>query len=198
MAALLPRGRRGLLVLLGAVAIVAAGILVGMVLTRGNGTGPPAGGPQPPAVTAGRAGSPASFTMTVPAGWHTAQQGAGTGFTSPAGDVSMLVTPAAAGGVTDRGALRRPLPHALRQDSLPGYAPVGGRPFRFQGGTGVTWQFTWQPASGGRMEVLDIAFRLPTRAGHHAYLVRESAPASAWAATRPVFRTALATFRVRS
>jgi hypothetical protein len=199
LAVMLPRGRRRLLVLLGALAIVGTGILVGVILTRGSsGTGAPAGAPGPRGVTANQAGSPAAFTMTVPAGWHTSQQGAGTDFTSPAGGVSILVTPTAAGGATDPAQVRRQLARALRQGSSPGYEPVGGRPFTFQGGAGVARQFTWQPASGGRMESLDIAFRLTTPAGRQAYLVRESAPAAAWAAAQPVFRNALSTFRARS
>jgi hypothetical protein len=59
----------------------------------------------------------------------------------------------------------------------------------------VAWQFTWQPASGGRIEVRDIAFRPAGPAGRQAYRVQESAPAAAWAAAQPVFRNALSTFR---
>ena len=132
--------------------------------------------------------------MTVPAGWQAAQQGAGTDFASPAGGVSILVTPAA-GRVTAPGQLRRQLTQILPKGRFPGYEPIGGRPFTFRGGAGMAWQFTWQPASGGRIEVLEIAFRITTPAGRQAYLVRESAPAAAWAATQPVFRKALSTFR---
>jgi eukaryotic-like serine/threonine-protein kinase len=200
LAAILPRGRGGLLVVLGALAIVGAGIVAGVALTHGSsGTGGPAGAPGSPGVTAGQAGPAAGFTMTVPAGWRTAQQGAGTEFTSRAGDVSILVTPEAGGGrVPAPGQLRRQLDLALKQGSFRGYEPVGGRPFAFQGGSGVAWQFTWQPASGRRMQVLETAFRLTSPAGRQAYLVRESAPAAAWAASQPVFRQALSTFRARS
>jgi hypothetical protein len=62
----------------------------------------------------------------------------------------------------------------------------------------MAWQFTWQPGRGGRMESLDIAFRVTTPAGRQAYLVRESAPAAAWAAAQPAFRHTLSTFRARS
>ncbi len=103
---MLPRGRRGLLVILGAVAIVAAGILAGMLLTSGgSGSGSPAAAAAP-------AGSAAGFTMTVPAGWQTAQQGASTRFSSPAGDVSILVTPASAGGAQGLGQARQLLAQA--------------------------------------------------------------------------------------
>jgi tRNA A-37 threonylcarbamoyl transferase component Bud32 len=199
LAVMLPRGRRRLLVLLGALAIVGAGILVGVILARGSsGTGALAGAPGPQGVTANQAGSPAAFTMTVPAAWHTSRRGAGTDFTSPAGGVSILVTPTAAAGATDSAQLRRQLARGLRLGRFPGYEPVGGRPFTFQGAAGVAWQFTWQPGRGGRMESLDIAFRVTTPAGRQAYLVRESAPAAAWAAAQPAFRHALSTFRARS
>jgi hypothetical protein len=135
--------------------------------------------------------------MTVPAGWRTAQQGAGTEFTSRAGDISILVTPTATGGVTGLGQVRRQLAQIVAQGSFPGYAPLGRRFFPVHGRTGAAWQFTWQPASGGRVEVLDIVFRLTAPAGHRTYLVQESAPAAAWAVTQPVFRRALSTFRAR-
>ena len=196
---MLPRGRRGLLVLVGALAIIGAGILVGVTLSRGSSnTGGPAGPGSPQAVTANRAGSPAAFTMTVPAGWRTARHGAGTDFTGPAGGASILVMPTAAGGAADPARIRRQLAQALRQGSFPGYHPVGWRPFAFPGGARVAWQFTWQRASGGRIEVRDIAFRLASRACLRAYRVQESAPAAAWAAAQPVFRNALSTFRASS
>ncbi len=196
LAAMLPRGRRGLLAVAGALAIVGAGILAGVILTHGSGgTGVPAGAP---GGTATRAGSAAGFTMTVPAGWRTTPRGGGTDFVSPAGNVSILVTHTAAGGATAPGQVRRQLAQGLRQGRFPGYEPIGGRPFIFQGGSGVAWQFTWQPARAGRMEVLDIAFRISTPAGRQAYHVRESAPEAAWAANQPVFRSALSTFRPRS
>jgi hypothetical protein len=62
----------------------------------------------------------------------------------------------------------------------------------------VAWQFTWQPASGGRLEVRDIAFRAGPPGGGRAYLVQESAPVAAWAASQPEFGQALSTFRAAS
>ena len=77
LAAMLPRGRRGLLVILGALAIVAAGILTGMLLTRGgSGSGSPA---------AAQAGSGAGFTMTLPAGWQTRPAGSQHQILQPGG-----------------------------------------------------------------------------------------------------------------
>jgi hypothetical protein len=192
LAALLPRRRRGLLVILGALAIVGAGILAGMVLTSGSS------GSGSPAAAAAQPGSAAGFTMTVPAGWQTAQKRTSTKYSNPAGDVSILVTPTSAAGARGFGRTRQLLAQALKQGRFPGYLPIGGRPFSFTGGAGVAWQFTWQPATGGRREVRDIAFRVGARNGGRAYLVQESAPAVAWAASQPEFRQALSTFRVGS
>ena len=192
LAALLPRGRRGLLVILAALAIVGAGILAGMALTSGGS------GSGPSAAAAAQARSAAGFTMTLPAGWQTAQQGASTRFSSPAGDVSIRVTPTAAGSAQGLSQTRRLLVQALKQGRFPGYQPIGGRPFSFTGRAGVAWQFTWQPASGGRLEVRDIAFRAGPPGGGRAYLVQESAPVAAWAASQPEFGQALGTFRAAS
>ncbi|MGH3121497.1 MAG: hypothetical protein ACRDND_10815, partial [Streptosporangiaceae bacterium] len=193
LAAMLPRGRRGLpVILLAALAIVGAGILAGMALTRaGSGSGSPA-------APTDQAGSAAGFTMAVPAGWQTAQQGASTQFSSPAGEVSIRVTPTSAGGAQGLGQTRRLLAQALKQGSFPGYQTISSRPFSFSGGAREAWQFTWQPASGGRLEVRDIAFRVAAPSGGRAYLVQESAPVVAWAASQPEFRQALSTFRAGS
>jgi hypothetical protein len=191
--ALVPRGRRGkLLVILGALAIVVAGILAGMALTHG-GSG--SGSAAPPAR---QAGSTAGFTMAIPAGWHTAQQGASTKFSGPARDVSILVTPTSAGDAQGLGQTRLLLARALKRGNFPGYLPIGGRPFSFQGRAGVAWLFTWQPASGGRREVRDIVFRAAAPGGGRAYLVQESAPVVAWPAYQPEFMRALSTFRTSS
>ena len=189
---MLPRGRRGLLVILAALAIVGAGILAGMALTSGGS------GSGPPAAAAAQARSVAGFTMTLPAGWQTAQQGASTRFSSPAGDVSIRVTPTAAGSAPGLSQTRRLLVQALKQGRFPGYQPIGGRSFSFTGRAGVAWQFTWQPASGERLEVRDIAFRAGPPGGGRAYLVQESAPVAAWAASQPEFGQALSTFRAGS
>ena len=157
LAAMLPRGRRRLLVILAALAIVGAGILTGIALTtRGQRF-------RVPGRAAAQARSAAGFTMTVPAGWQTARQGASTRFSSPAGYVSILVTPTSAGRARGLGQTRQLLAQALKRGSFPGYQPIGGRRFSFTGRAGVAWQFTWQPASGGRLEVRDIAFRMARR-----------------------------------
>jgi hypothetical protein len=192
LAAMLPRGRRGPLVILGALAIVGAGILAGILLTSGGS------GSGSPVAAAAQPGSAAGFTMTAPAGWQSAQQGAGTKFSSPAGDVSISVRPTSAGRVRGLGQTRQLLAQALKQGRFPGYLAIGGRRFSFTGGAGMAWQFTWQPATRGRREVRDIAFQAAARSGGRTYLVQESAPVVTWAASQPAFRQALSTFRARS
>ena len=165
-----------------------AGVLTGMALTSGG-----SGSGSPPAAAAGSA---AGFTMTAPAGWQTAQQGASTRFSSPAGNVSILVTPSSADRARGPGQPRQLLAQALlKQGRFPGYLAIGRRRFSFAGGAGMAWQFTWQPATGRRREVRDIAFRVAARRGSHAYLVQEAAPVAAWAASQPAFKQALSTFR---
>jgi hypothetical protein len=192
LAAMLPRGRRGPLVILGALAIVGAGILAGILLTSGGS------GSGSPVAAAAQPGSAAGFTMTAPAGWQSAQQGAGTKFSSPAGDVSISVRPTSAGRARGLGQTRQLLAQALKQGRFPGYLAIGGRRFSFTGGAGMAWQFTWQPATRGRREVRDIAFQAAARSGGRTYLVQESAPVVTWAASQPAFRQALSTFRARS
>ncbi len=170
--------------------------MAGIALTHGgSGSGAQAGAQATPT---GQAGSAPAFSMTVPAGWRTTQQGSGTRYSSPAGTASILVRPIAAAGTQGPGQVRRWLAQSLKQGLFPGYQPISRRPFSFTGGAGVAWQFTWQPASGGRREVRDIAFRLATPGGGQAYLVQESAPVLAWAASQPEFRQALSTFRARA
>jgi hypothetical protein len=84
------------------------------------------------------------------------------------------------------------------QQGTPGYRRIAIRPFRFSAGTGVVWQYTWQPSSGGRAEVIEVLFRLATPAGSQGYLVQETAPAATWGLIRPVFNEALRTFRTHS
>jgi hypothetical protein len=192
LATMLPRGRRWPLVILGALAIVGAGILAGILLTSGGS------GSGSPAAAAAQPGSAAGFTMTAPAGWQSTQQGAGTKFSSPAGDVSISVRPTSAGRARGLGQTRQLLAQALKQGRFPGYLAIGGRRFSFTGGAGMAWQFTWQSATRGRREVRDIAFQAAARSGGRTYLVQESAPVVAWAASQPAFRQALSTFRARS
>ena len=108
--------------------------------------------------------------------------------------MSILVTPTSAGRARGLGQPRQLLVQALKRGTFPGYLPIGGRRFSFTGGAGMAWQFTWQPSTGRRREVRDIAFRAADRGDGRAYLVQESAPVVAWAASQPVFRQALSTF----
>ena len=62
----------------------------------------------------------------------------------------------------------------------------------------MLWQYIWQPPSGGRAEVLEALFQLATPPGRQGYLVQETAPATTWLLSRPVFNEALRTFRTHS
>jgi hypothetical protein len=62
----------------------------------------------------------------------------------------------------------------------------------------VAWQYTWQPLTGGRAEVMEALFRLTTPSGSQGYLVQETAPAATWVLSRPVLNEALNTFRTHS
>jgi len=141
------------------------------------------------------AGAAAGFTTSVPADWHRAQRGPTTVFTSPAGRTTLQVTPTSLGATGALGAAQLLETQAVRQGTFPGYRRMALRPFRFSAGTGVLWQYTWQPPGGGRAEVLEALFQLATRSGRQGYLVQETAPAATWLLSRPVFNEALRTFR---
>ncbi len=116
-AALLPRGRRGLLVLLGALVIVGAGIVAGIALTHGgSGGGAPAGGTSSPAWNDGRAGR--GGQPSRPRGWLHHDGSAGLA-ESPAGRQHRLHQPG--GRPVDPGHPRR-----RRRDRPGGAAPAAG------------------------------------------------------------------------
>jgi hypothetical protein len=108
------------------------------------------------------------------------------------------VTPASFGAPAAIGAARLLEAQALQQGTFPGYRRIAIRPFQFSGGTGVAWQYTWQPLTGGRAEVMEALFRLATPSGSQGYLVQETAPAATWVLSRPVLDEALRTFRTHS
>jgi hypothetical protein len=200
VSAVLPKERRGLLGVLAAVAAVAilgASILGGVAWTHGTAAAQSA--PYHSySVSGAQAGTAAGFTMAVPTGWQEIRRGPSTDFSSPADRLSIGVTPTSFGGAGAAGEALRLQAQAVRNGTFPGYQPIAVRPFHFRGGLGVAWAFTWQPLRGGRAEVLDVALRLATPAGHQAYLVRESAPAVDWTASQPVFSAMLRTFRTHA
>jgi tRNA A-37 threonylcarbamoyl transferase component Bud32 len=191
LSGLRPDGRGVLLACLAGLAVLGAGLLGGLAWSHG------AGRYHSYSVSGRAAGAPAGFTTSVPADWHGAQHGRTTVFTSPSGRSTLQVTPASFGAPGAIDAARLLEARALQQGT-PGYRRIAIRPFRFSAGTGVVWQYTWQPSSGGRAEVIEVLFRLATPAGSQGYLVQETAPAATWGLIRPVFNEALRTFRTHS
>ena len=182
--------RRGvLLACLAGLAVLGVGLLAGLAWSHG------AGRYHSYSVPGRTAGAAAGFTTSVPADWHRTQRGPTTVFTSPSGRTTLQVTPTSLGAPGALGAAHLLETQAVRQGTFPGYRQIALRRFRFSAGTGVLWQYTWQPPGGGRAEVLEALFQLATRSGRQGYLVQETAPAATWLLSRPVFNEALRTFR---
>jgi tRNA A-37 threonylcarbamoyl transferase component Bud32 len=182
--------RRGvLLACLAGLAVLGVGLLAGLAWSHG------AGRYHSYSVPGHTAGAAAGFTTSVPADWHRAQRGPTTVFTSPSGRTTLHVTPTSLGARGALGTAQLLEAQAVQQRTFPGYRRIALHPFRFSGGTGVLWQYTWQPPSGGRAEALEALFQLATPSGRQGYLVQETAPATTWLLSRPVFNEALRTFR---
>jgi tRNA A-37 threonylcarbamoyl transferase component Bud32 len=184
--------RRGvLLACLAGLAVLGVGLLGGLAWAHG------AGRYHSYSVSGRTAGAAAGFTTSVPADWHLAQRGPTTVFTSPSGRTTLRVTPTSFGAPGAIGVARLLETQALQQGTFPSYRRIAIRPFQFSGGTGVVWQYTWQPLNG-RAEVMEALFRLATPSGSQGYLVQETAPAATWILTRPAPNEALRTFRAHS
>jgi tRNA A-37 threonylcarbamoyl transferase component Bud32 len=185
--------RRGvLLACLAGLTVLGVGLIGGLAWSHG------AGRYHSYSVSGRTAGAAAGFTTSVPADWQMAQRGPTTVFTSPSGRTTLQVTPTSFGAPGAIGAARLLEAQALQQDTFPRYRRIAIRPFQFSGGTGVAWQYTWQPLSGGRAEVMEALFRLATPSGSQGYRVQETAPAATWVLSRPVLNEALSTFRTHS
>ena len=185
--------RRGLLLAsLAGLAVLGVGLLGGLAWAHGTGRY------HSYSVSGRTTGAVAGFTTSVPADWHLAQRGRTTVFISPSGRTTLRVTPTSFGAPGAIGAARLLEAQTLQQGAFPSYRRIAIRPFQFSGGTGVVWQYTWQPFSGGRAEVMEALFRLATPSGSQGYLVQETAPAAIWILTRPVLNEALSTFRTHS
>jgi tRNA A-37 threonylcarbamoyl transferase component Bud32 len=185
--------RRGVaLACLAGLAVLGVGLLAGLAWSHG------AGRYHSYSVPGRTASAAAGFTTSVPADWHRAQRGPTTVFTSPSGRTTLQVTPTSLGAAGALGAAQLLETQAVQQGTFPGYRQMALRPFRFSGGTGVLWQYTWQPPGGGRAEVLEALFQLDTPSGRQGYLVQETAPAATWLLSRPVFNEALRTFHTHS
>ncbi|MFI5064175.1 MAG: serine/threonine-protein kinase [Streptosporangiales bacterium] len=193
-AALLLRNRGAWLAALAAVAMVSL-VLSVLVARAHRAAAASTAGYRTVQVSGAAAGSAAGFRMKIPAGWQSAQRGPTTAFTSPDGSTVIQVTPAVFHAARAVGEARLLEALALRRGTFPGYQRITLHAAGFHGRPGAVWQFTWQPASGPRAEVSEWLFRLATQAGPQAYLVQESAPATAWLQDQAAFTTAQGTFQ---
>ena len=165
-----------------------------------GGTGPPAGGPPPPAgykwyrVSAVSLGTTAGFKIAVPDRWQMSRSGLLTYFNAAAGGAYIEVdeTPFA---------YPRPVPEArYRQEQAKAdhtyhlYHLIVIKPSGFRGVPEAIWRFHWQEPGVSRIGVLELLFTLTTSAGEQSYALTVSAPASRFLAVRAVFRTTVQTF----
>ena len=194
VAALLPRSRGAWLAALAAVAMVSL-VLTVLVARAHRADAAPAGGYHAVEVSGATAGSVAGFSMKVPARWQSDQRGPTTVFTGPGGAAVIQVTPAVFDAPRPVGEARLLEAVALRRGTFPGYQRITLHAAGFHGRPGAVWEFTWQPAACPRAEVRETTFRLATPGGAQAYLVQESAPATAWAQDQAAFTTAVGSFQ---
>ena len=194
VAALLPRSRAAWVAVLATVAMVSL-VLTVLVSRAHRADGAPAGGYHAVQVSGATAGTTAGFSMKVPVGWQPAQRGPTTVFSGPGGAAVIQVTPAVFDAPRPVGEARLLEAVALRRGTFPGYQRITLHAAGFHGHPGAVWEFTWQPAAGPRAEVREAMFRLATPGGTQAYLVQESAPATAWAQDQAAFTTALGSFQ---
>ena len=212
-----PRQRHlGPALVIGAIAIVCAGLLIGVIVSRvmgaasrspaasgagGNGTSAagPGSTPLPTGYrwyseSAATAGAANGFSVAIPDGWQAHQQGTATYLQDPAAGESILVTPAPAG---DAGLLRetRLLAHtALSLGSYPGYHRIAVRPFLLHGALAVAWRFGYRQPGAGAMAGLDVVSPFTTSAGLQPYQLMVTAPSARWSAAYAAFLEALHTF----
>jgi hypothetical protein len=133
----------------------------------------------------------AGFTIAYPANWTASTSGYQTYLKNPSADEYLLVD------LT---------PHTFRNDMLaeaesiksrslelgrfPGYSQIGRlTAFTLRGTRGAYWKFTWLDG-GVQQEVIDLLF---VQDGQ-SYALYFTAPASVWAASRPVFDEQAETF----
>ena len=195
-AALLPRSRGAWLAAVAAVAMVCLVLSVLVARAHRAAAGSTAGY-RTVQVSRATAGAGPGFRMKIPAGWQSAQRGPTAAYTSPDGAAVVQVTPAVLHAPRAVGEARLLEAMALRRGTFPGYQRITLHAAGFHGRPGAVWEFTWQPASGPRAEVRDTLFRLAARAGPGAYLIQESAPATAWRQDQAAFTAALGSFQPR-
>jgi eukaryotic-like serine/threonine-protein kinase len=188
--------RRWVLIGLGALAIVGAGLLAGLAIGHSGHSSLPAGYQQY-TVPAAPAGTIAGFTMAVPNGWRAGTHGLVTDVVDPVGHSSIQVDRAPFEVGSAFGEASFLAEQAVTDGSFPGYRPVELRSLVFHGSPGAAWEFTWQKPGAGRVGVLDVLFKGHAGARPQAYRIQVSAQGPGRAASRAIFAEVLRTFAPR-
>jgi tRNA A-37 threonylcarbamoyl transferase component Bud32 len=188
--------RRWVLMGLGALAIVCAGILAGLAIGHSGHSSLPAGYQQY-TVPAAQTGTTAGFTMAVPDGWRAGTHGLVTDVVDPVGHSSIQVdlAPFEAGSAFGEASFLEE--QAVTDGSFPGYRRVELRSLVFHGNPGAAWEFTWQKPGTGRVGVLDVLFKGRAGARPQAYQIQVSAQGADRVASRAIFAEVLRTFAPR-
>jgi tRNA A-37 threonylcarbamoyl transferase component Bud32 len=207
------RRERVLALVIAGIAIVCAGLLAGVLVSRamgGSGQAPSTSGTGHRGAGAAGAGAPrlpagyhwysqpaatrAGFSVAAPDGWQVHRQAAATTLRDPASAATITITPGAPGGP---GPLREAqlLEQAgLSLGSYPGYHRIAISPFFYRGTLAAGWRFAYRQPGAGTIEALDVVTRLATPAGQQPYELMVTAPPAQWQATRRVFGEVLRTF----
>jgi tRNA A-37 threonylcarbamoyl transferase component Bud32 len=208
------RPRRVLVAGIGGIAIICAGLAIGVALAGGPaptapGRGRSSAGPgglgatrTPPgyhlyAQPAASAPAAAGFSLAVPDGWPASRQGTTTYLRDPAAGETTTIRPVpfgAVGPVREARALERT---ALSQGFFVGYHRIAISPLFLRGALGAAWRFTYRQPGTGVMEALAVITQLTTPGGSQPYELMVTAPAVHWHAARSAFLEALRTFGPR-
>jgi eukaryotic-like serine/threonine-protein kinase len=198
-----------LLLSLAGAAIVAAGLVAGLLFARASGHGQSAtGGTGGPAAAAralpagyhwysqsSASGTVAGFAMAVPDGWQSSRQGTATSVrdTATGGTITASFTPfLVSGPVREARALELA---AVSRGAYPGYRRIAITPWLLNGQLAGAWRFSYRQPGTGLIEGLEVVSSLPTAGGPQPYELRVTAPVANWPASRGAFAAALRTLR---
>ena len=199
-----PAPRRNWLVLgLAGAAIVVAGLAAGLVWSRVMASDPGSGAPAAtaplpagyrwytrPAATAGTA---RGFTLAVPAGWQTRQQGTATYLWNPASGAIISVSPAPAAAGSPAWQARVLRRAGLGQGTFASYRRIAVAPFLSHGKLAGEWRFIYRRPGTGEVDGLVVVTRANARGGG-SFELTATAPARHWLGTGIAFAEAVRTF----
>jgi hypothetical protein len=138
----------------------------------------------------------AGFSIAVPDGWRTRQQGDTTLMRNPATHTTITVTRGAQGGPGPlrEAALLANSPHK----SFPGYHQIALLPVPFHGTLAGAWRFAYSRPGTGNEQVLELVARLDTPIGAQPYELTLTSPRRAWLGSRAAFDEAINAFTPQS